>query len=261
MCIRDRFNTSCSCESISENTSLIPKTNKNSLTSDTPVELFQETPKSVSSEDSEKQSQNSEENISNQNENSVDLSSQNTCIAGQMMITRDNDPSDQANEGVIDSQTTRNLLLLDSHSNWGVPQCDAAKNPLSFSGDIFKSVSDHSFSCIDGRVKEKGLSALGGDAGEFLLGLSVFSEYSKKSIEFSEKEIQRMLEIYLNKMRSKRFYMCTDQESFKNVETAVGSSGFSLKNVKKSLQKHVLDEISKSGNVGSIHIKKMMGKF
>ena len=185
------FNTSCSCESIPEDSSLLSNPNQNSEIEDTPVELVQGNSKQISSENSDKISEQSEEKspIIN-NENTVDPSSKNTCIAGQMMITRDNDPSDQANEGVIDSQTTRNLLLLDSHSNWGVPQCDAAQNPLSFSGEIFKSVSDRSFACIDGRVKEKGLSALGGDAGEFLLGLSLFTEYSKKVLNFLKRRFK-----------------------------------------------------------------------
>jgi hypothetical protein len=183
-----------------------------------------------------------------------------TCVAGQIMITRDNDPSDQAKEGVIDSDTTKNLLILDSQGKWGVPECESSKTSLSLSNKIFKMVSKTSFSCIDGRVKEKGLSALGGDAGEFLLALSVFAEYSKKEVEFNEKEVQRLLEIYLNKMRPNRFYMCTDQESLKNIEMAVGSSGFSLKNVKQSLQKNVLEHVIKSANVGSVHIQKMLGK-
>jgi hypothetical protein len=177
------------------------------------------------------------------------------------MITRDNDPSDQAKEGVIDSETAKNLLLLDSQSLWGVPQCDSSKHSFILSNKIFKMVSKTSFSCIDGRVKEKGLSALGGDAGEFLLALSVFTEYSKKEIEFNDQEVQRMLEIYLNKMRPNRFYMCTDQDSLKNIELAVGSSGFSLKNVKQSLQKNVLEHVIKGANIGSVHIQKMMGKI
>lgn len=175
------------------------------------------------------------------------------------MITRENDPSDEATEGVIDSHTAKDLLLIDSQGTWGVPNCNLKKDVLTLSDAIFHNVSDMSFSCIDGRVTEKGFSALGGDAGEFLLALSVFVEYSKKDIIFDEAELKRMFEIFLNKMRPKRFYMCTDQDSLKNIELAVGSSGFSLKNVKQSLRSHVLDNVVKTDNVGSVHIKKMMG--
>lgn len=176
------------------------------------------------------------------------------------MITRDNDPSDEAKQGVITSEVAKNLLLLDSQGTWGVPQCRASENPLKLSKKVFRSVSDVSFSCIDGRVKEKGLSALGGDAGEFLLGLSVFAEYAKKDIEFNEKEVERMLQIFLNKMRPKRFYMCTDQDSLENLQTDTESAGFSLRNVNQNLQENVLKNVIKSANVGSLHIKKMMGK-
>jgi hypothetical protein len=261
------FNTSCSCEPLTKTEQSPDQPSSPQLTkeSQTAVELVPETKSSLQTptlDDQSNSSSDSEQTSKAQYGEDSNGSFEKKCSAGQIMITRDNDPSDQALEGVIDSHTAKDILLLDSHGTWGVPQCDSsAKNMLTLSEKVFQNVSEKSFSCIDGRVKEKGFSALGGDAGEFLLALSVFTEYSKKEINFTEDEVKRMFEIYLNKMRPKRFYMCTDQDSLKNIELAVGSSGFSLKNVRQSLKSHVLDNVVKSDNVGSVHIQKMMGRF
>ena len=236
---------------------VLSSTQDSKITNDTPVELV---PVNQAPSASTLSTESDQESDASEASNSDISLNENVCNSSQLMITRDNDPSDEAKQGVISSEVAKNLLLLDSQGTWGVPQCRASDNPLKLSKKVFRSVSDVSFSCIDGRVKEKGLSALGGDAGEFLLALSVFVEYSKKDIEFNDKEVQRMLEIFLNKMRPNRFYMCTDQDALKNVELAIGSSGFSLRNVKESLRMSVLENVVKSANVGSVHLQKMMGR-
>jgi hypothetical protein len=55
-----------------------------------------------------------------------------------------------------------------------------------------------SFKCVDGRYDQPSLYTLGGDAGEFFLGLVVYEELLH--VELTNPQVERILNSYLDQM-------------------------------------------------------------
>jgi hypothetical protein len=95
----------------------------------------------------------------------------------------------------------------------------------NFVGDIknleWSDISNSYFSCIDGRVKSKGLSTPGGDAGEFILALHVYENYFKNEKILSKEQIKSAFQKYMKFTKSKIFYFCTDEKSVNRIKEEI----------------------------------------
>lgn len=82
----------------------------------------------------------------------------------------------------------------------------------------FVRVEDHNFQCMDGRNYMKGLSTPGGDAGEFILALSVYEDLVQGEYKLDQKKVDKIFESYVDKMTPKKFTMCIDEMAVDHIE-------------------------------------------
>lgn len=73
-----------------------------------------------------------------------------------------------------------------------------------------KSVSKESFSCMDGRVAERGYSTPGGDAGEFIMALHLYEHSTRLKEPISYLRLKEAFDGYLRYIRAARFIFCSD---------------------------------------------------
>lgn len=89
-------------------------------------------------------------------------------------------------------------------------------------GDVkelnFVKISATSFKCLDGRNNIGVLGTPGGDAGEFLLALSVYENLLGQAINLSQNDVDVILTAYLNKLPFEKLYMCTDDMAISHLE-------------------------------------------
>jgi hypothetical protein len=75
-----------------------------------------------------------------------------------------------------------------------------------------------SFKCLDGRNRKAVLGTPGGDAGEFILSLSVYEELLGAGKRLSQDDIDLILSLYLSTIPFDKFYMCTDDMAISHME-------------------------------------------
>eukprot|EP01132_Coremiostelium_polycephalum_P002921 gene2921-3639_t len=145
-------------------------------------------------------------------------------------------------------------------------------NHLSSHSPKFIESHTHYWSCIDGRTNHHVLGTPGGDAGEFLLGLSVYHSLLNTrthSIELDEEIIEGLLVKFINQMPHGRyFYMHTDTISLGNMkrylQNRYGYKEFNNKfNIFDSPQtpfhkQAILDAVIMPDHVGCGHIRAIL---
>lgn len=114
------------------------------------------------------------------------------------------------------------------------------------------------FSCLDGRHSKPVISTPGGDAGEFILALSVYEDLISSGKKLTQKQVDIFLAEYLKLMRPNSFYMCTDDISVSHLEKELQIEGLNIKNPRKDQVKDLIDLLLKPENVGDLHIKMLL---
>jgi hypothetical protein len=74
----------------------------------------------------------------------------------------------------------------------------------------FARVLEHGFKTIDGRIRDAFLGTPGGDAGEFILALQIYSEMKPSNVQLTEDKVLNIFKDYLAYMKQSYFYMATD---------------------------------------------------
>jgi hypothetical protein len=82
----------------------------------------------------------------------------------------------------------------------------------------YVSVPYTSFKCLDGRHNTAVLATPGGDAGEFILALSVYEDLVGGGRKLSQENVDTFLSQYLKNMPHNSFYMCTDDSAISHIE-------------------------------------------
>lgn len=163
---------------------------------------------------------------------------------------------------------------LDSTSN---PSCDPSKLKMhqeaegsgaSFN-DIRKLIGNieelnyvkvpyTSFRCLDGRHNKPGLNVPGGDAGEFILALSVYEDLLGGGRKLAQENIDSFLSEYLKKMLHNSFYMCTDDVAISHIEKELQVEGLNIVNPRRQIRDELLPLMIKPENSGDLHIRMMI---
>eukprot|EP01133_Synstelium_polycarpum_P015246 gene15246-18048_t len=139
-------------------------------------------------------------------------------------------------------------------------------------GDVvrFVDIGNHHWSCIDGRTPHHVLATPGGDAGEFLLGLSVYKSLlsAPYSIELDSAIIRQMFAKFLSYLPANRpFYMHTDTYAHDGLRAhlqaihgkEVFPDEFHILDTPTTAQHdHVLEAITLPEFVGCGHIRAIM---
>lgn len=169
-----------------------------------------------------------------------------------------------------DSLTTN--LNLNSGSS---PACDPSKLKIqlerqgkgasfddirSLIGNIeelnYVQVPYTSFKCLDGRHNKPSLSTPGGDAGEFILALSVYEDLAGKKI--TQENVDVFLSEYLKQMQHNIFYMCTDDTAISHIEKEMQIEGLNIFNPRNQIVDELSNLVIKPENIGDLHIKMML---
>ena len=79
------------------------------------------------------------------------------------------------------------------------------------------SIEEASFKCLDGRYSTAILGTPGGDAGEFLMALSVYEDLVLDKT-LSQESVDNFFYAYLGSMKQDKFYMCTDDNAINHLE-------------------------------------------
>ena len=122
-----------------------------------------------------------------------------------------------------------------------------------------------------GRTKGETLSTPGGDEGEFLLALSVYSRLLHK--DFTEVEVIQFLEAYLESIKPRKFYMHSSVDAVNTLREEFGQQLDLANPGEESHQNKLLGKDCQSSdkcglmdpnNMGNDHIKLIMeneGKY
>ena len=89
-------------------------------------------------------------------------------------------------------------------------------------------IPETSFKCLDGRSTGEGLGTPGGDAGEFIISLSVYEDLLGGNRKLNQDSIDTFFMEYLKFMKQPKFYMCTDDISIDHIQKEL-----SVKNIFK----------------------------
>lgn len=79
-------------------------------------------------------------------------------------------------------------------------------------------VPEVSFRCLDGRNAKGVLATPGGDAGEFILGLTVYEDLLGGGKKLTQDNVDMYLALYLKSMKQQKFYMCSDDSAVEHVQ-------------------------------------------
>jgi hypothetical protein len=129
-------------------------------------------------------------------------------------------------------------------------------------GDIgglqYVSVPDSSFSCLDGRHTKAVLATPGGDAGEFILALSVYEDLLGGERKLTQDNVDNFLAQYLRKMKPTKFEMCTDQQSLSDLQEKMRIIGLNINNPMLQLVPELSGLLAKPEYIGDLHLKMML---
>jgi len=122
----------------------------------------------------------------------------------------------------------------------------------------YVKVKEAPFSCLDGRFNNPILGTPGGDAGEFILSLSVYEDLLGGGRKLSQGSVDHFFGQYLQFMKPKKFIMCTDDFAINHVERELNIEGINILNPRQSLMNHILNAAIKPENIGDLHLKMML---
>ena len=120
----------------------------------------------------------------------------------------------------------------------------------------FVSALLSSFRCIDGRITEQGLFALGGDFGEFALALLVYEDMIGKRLD--KKQVKTYLNEYIEWMEQDYFYWCTDDDANNYMESEIGLEGIDFTDPRDDIESELLKLVIKPEAIGDLHIKNLI---
>ena len=69
----------------------------------------------------------------------------------------------------------------------------------------YAQITATSFSTLDGRINGPVMATPGGDAGEFILALAIFSELKGAEVHLSEEKVLNIFKDYLEYMQQSTF--------------------------------------------------------
>ena len=116
-----------------------------------------------------------------------------------------------------------------------------------------------SFKCIDGRYTKPSLYTVGGDAGEFFLGLVIYEELL--NVELTPSQIKRLLMSYLDQMEHPTFHWCTDDQAIRHIESTIDEDGVNIQEPRPDIQDQILDILSDPYNIGDTHFKTLLNQY
>lgn len=120
----------------------------------------------------------------------------------------------------------------------------------------FVSALKSSFRCIDGRITEQSLGALGGDLGEFALALLVYEDMIGKRLD--KKQVKLYLNEYIEWMEQDYFYWCLDDEACDYVESEIGVEGLDFTDPRDDLESEMLNLLVNPSGIGDLHLKNLL---
>lgn len=83
-------------------------------------------------------------------------------------------------------------------------------------------ITENSFKCLDGRYNDPVLGTPGGDAGEFIIALSVYEDLVGGGRKLNQESVDTFFVEYLKYMKQNTFYMCTDDFAVSHIEKEIG---------------------------------------
>ena len=124
-------------------------------------------------------------------------------------------------------------------------------------------IEKSSFKCLDGRYNKPVLSTTGGDAGEFILALNIFEDLlnennNNNTILLNQEDVDFILYKFINQSNSQPFYMCTDDNAINHIEKELQIEGLNFINPRDNIKNDLFDLITKTENIGDLHIKLML---
>lgn len=114
------------------------------------------------------------------------------------------------------------------------------------------------FRCLDGRYGQNSLFTMGGDIGEFFLGLVVYEELI--AVELTPSQIKRILTSYMDQMEMDNLHWCTDDQAIAHIESMLGETGIDIQNPRPDIQDSIIQIISQPYNIGDTHFKAMLNE-
>lgn len=117
-----------------------------------------------------------------------------------------------------------------------------------------------SFKCIDGRYTKPSLYTLGGDAGEFFLGLVIYEELIGS--ELTSAQVRELLMDYIDQMDHDKFHWWTDDKAIQHLESVLDEdSGIDIQDPNPTLRDSILNVISEPYNIGDVHFKTLLNQY
>jgi hypothetical protein len=100
---------------------------------------------------------------------------------------------------------------------------------------------------------------MGGDAGEFFLGLVVYEELL--NIELTPSQIRRLLMAYIDQMDQNIMHWCTDDQAVQHIESMIDETGIDIQDPRPDLQDQIINIIAQPYNVGDSHFKTLLVEY
>lgn len=100
---------------------------------------------------------------------------------------------------------------------------------------------------------------MGGDAGEFFLGLVIYEELYGK--ELTAAEVKRLLMQYIDQMEHEQLYWCTDDQAVDHIEKTIDEYGIDIQSPRSDIQDSIVQIISEPNNIGDVHFKTLLNQY
>lgn len=100
---------------------------------------------------------------------------------------------------------------------------------------------------------------MGGDAGEFFLGLVIYEELY--GAELTSSEVKRLLMGYLDQMEHDHLYWCTDDQAVEHIEKEIDEYGINIQNPRNDIQDSIIEIIAEPNNIGDVHFKTLLNQY
>jgi len=124
----------------------------------------------------------------------------------------------------------------------------------------FARVIENGFKTLDGRISGPVLGTPGGDAGEFILALEIYSELMGRNVHLTENKVYNIFRDYLQYMKQDTFYMATDDSAIRHIEKQLNIIGLNIQSPKQSNIEDLLSIIDQPENIGDLHIKLLLSE-
>lgn len=138
---------------------------------------------------------------------------------------------------------------------------DVRENWADASKIAFSTISKSPAYCMDSRVSTPQIFTLGGDLGEFLLGLHVYESRFKGGKTVDKDMIKGWMSQFVSKLpASRQFVHCTDISATDNLAAQVGGQFSLLDDPPYEFQEKILNALSGARMHGDIHLRQMISR-